>query len=221
LRNEDLNLQELALSRGGTEKYSLDRAAFFNAHHRKAKTQINRSLILAFTDPDSDSCLALNVMNGKEGPMSLHPSVSHLKNIDGLRKLMNSDQHLYTDEVVHRKWVSIFASGAISGCPKAGPKEKLDEILDVDYEAHARYEMYSRLAYQGFIHGYKPRDLAQRSKEYRQVRKLVRKDRLNNLPAAEANRLAEVMGADGDATKAQALGSGGLADTTDDEDDEF
>ena len=65
----------------------------------------------------------------------------------------------------------------------------------------------------------KAEDLAERSKGFRLIRKKVRLDRLNNLPEAEAKRLQSFNDADEDANLAQALGSGALADTTDDEDD--
>ena len=215
---DDINLQELALTRGGPEKYSTDRAFFFNQHHRKAKAQLNRSIVLALTSPLSPTLFATNVMSGKDGPMTLNPELSHLENIAGLRNLLSSDA-LYKDEKAHLIWVGLFASGLVFGMNRGGPKVTLDKMIDVDYEAHARYEMISRLSHQGFKHGYKAEDLAERSKGFRLIRKKVRLDRLNNLPEAEAKRLQSFNAADDDANLAQALGSGALADTTDDEDD--
>ena len=94
----------------------------------------------------------------------------------------------------------------------------MDRMIDVDYEAHARYEMVSRLTCQGWRHGYTADVMAQRSNGFRKIRKLVRLDRLNNLKAAEATRLNTSIDAVGEERRQQALGSGGLADTTDDED---
>ena len=213
----DLNLQELALKHGGPESYSKEMSSIFNQHHRKAKSQLNRSIVLGLTRPMSEFQMAHNVMSGKAGPMALDPSIAHLETIANLVALFDSD-HLYTDEKVHLSWVGLFASGTVYGCNRAGVNDTLDMMVDVDYEAHARYEMISRLSCQGWRHGYTPQILAVRSKEFRRVRKLVRLDRLNNLKAAEAKRLNTTVNADDEEQRQQALGSGGLADTTDEED---
>ena len=148
--------------------------------------------------------------------MKLNPQLAHLETIENLRSLFNSDQ-LYTDEKVHNLWVGLFASGIVYGCKRAGATDTLDMVIDVDYETHARFEMISRLSCQGWRHGYTAEIMAERSKEFRKVRKLVRLDRLNNLKAAEAKRLNTSMDAVGEERRQQALGSGGLADTIDDE----
>ena len=49
----------------------------------------------------------------------------------------------------------------------------------------------------------------------------MRKDRVNNLKKAEDKRLHGVLEEDREASRAQALESGALADTTDDEEDGF
>ena len=159
-------------------------------------------------------------MSGKAGPMVLVPELSHLGSIQALIDLLNSDK-LYTDEKVHNLWAGVFASGHVYGCKRAGPRDTLDMLLDVDYEAHARYEMMSRLSCQGWKHGYTAKDLSERSAGFRKVRKLVRVDRSKNLEAAEKKRLFAVLDADADEARALALGSGGLADTTDEDDDDF
>jgi hypothetical protein len=212
----DIQLQELALTRGGVQQYSKEKASLFNEHHRKAKTQLNRSLVLALTT-DGPFQIAMNVRNGKNGPMMLHPDFSHLVDVPGLRALLNSDK-LYCDDKVHRLWVELFQSGLVSGTKRVGPRETLDTILDVNYEAHARYEMILRLGYQGYKQGYTATASAERSAGFRLVRKLVRKDRINNLKAAEEKRLSMVTAADDDVSRSQALASGALADTTDEED---
>jgi hypothetical protein len=145
---DDINLQELALTRGGPEKYSTDRAFCFNQHHRKAKAQLNRSIVLNLSLPSSPYLLATNVMSGKHGPMTLNPALSHLQNIAGLQKLLGSDA-LYCDDKAHLIWVGLFAAGVVFGMSRAGPQDTLDKIIDIDYEAHARYEMISRLGHQG------------------------------------------------------------------------
>ena len=219
--DNDIQLKELALTRGGEETYSKAKAAYFKEHHRKAKTQLNRAIVMGCTDPASEHQLAANVMDGKEGPMTLNQDLIHLGDIAGLRKLLYSDS-LYCDPIVHKKWVGLFASGVISKNKKrARPSDTLSQMVDIDYEAHARYEMYSRLSYQGYKHGYTAADLTERAKGFRIVRKLMRKDRLDNLEAAEKKRLSGVVDTDGSVAKHQMLGSGGLADTTDDESDNF
>jgi hypothetical protein len=182
------------------------------------KSQLNRSIVKALTVKPSPFQMALNVMSGKDGPMALCPKLSHLIDMKGLKALFESD-HLYTDEKVHKLWMGLFASGTIYGCSKAGPKDSLDEMVDVDYEAHARFEFASRLEYQGVIHGYAADDLRQRSEGFRAIPKLVRLDRRNNLKAAEDKRLGADLGQNDDELRAQAVATGGLADTTDDEDD--
>ena len=79
--------------------------------------------------------------------------------------------------------------------------------------------LLSTLATQGFKHGYKAEDMAERSKGFRLIRKKVRLDRLHNLALAESKRLHSIIATDAEANQAQALGSGALAETTDDEDD--
>jgi hypothetical protein len=213
----DLQLKQLALTRGGTEQYSKEKADFFNKHHRKAKAQLNRSLVLGFAT-EGEFQMAMNVQCGKNGPMQLHPRVEHLETVEALRNLLNSDA-LYTDPIVHRLWVGLFQSGIVEGTKRVSPKVKLDEIVDVDYEAHARFELISRMSYQGYKHGYTAAARTARSAGFRQVRKLVRKDRINNLEAAEVKRLSLVTDVDGELSRTQALTTGGLADTTDEEDD--
>ena len=182
---------------------------------------MNRSIVLHLTNPESPYCMITNVMSGKKGPMTLSADVAHLGSIAALQDLFGSD-HLYTDSKVHALWVGLFASGKIFGCKRAVPKAKLDSMVDIDYEAHARYEMISRLSCQGWRHGYTPAILAERAREFRQIRKLVRIDRLQNLAKAEAIRLELSLQDDNDASRIQALGSGGLADTTDDDEgDDF
>ena len=214
----DINLQDLANRNGGAEMYSKSMANCFNQNHRKAKSQLNRTLVLHLTKDGSPYQIARNVMCGKAGPMALVPELSHLGSIQALIDLLNSD-HLYCDDKVHQLWAGLFASGNVYGCKRAVPTETLDQMVDVDYEAHARYEMISRLSCQGWKHGYTAKDLSERSQGFRKVRKLVRVDRANNLKAAESKRLFSVLDADANTARAQALGSGGLADTTDEEDD--
>ena len=215
----DINLQEMAVTRGGEAKYCNDRAVCFNQHHRKAKSQLNRSIMKALTCEPSPYQMARNVMSGKDGPMALCAELSHLGDIQGLKALFESD-HLYTDEKVHMLWVGMFAAGVPYGCKRAtSPQDTLDMMLDVDYEAHARYQFASRLEYQGVIHGYAAEELVKRSAGFRTIRKLVRLDRKNNLKAAEEKRLGTSVETNDDELRAQAIASGGLADTTDEEDD--
>ena len=215
----DINLQEMAVTKGGDKKYGNDRAVCFNQHHRKAKSQLNRSVIKALTCPPPPFQMACNVMSGKNGPMALCPELSHLNDIAGLKALFESD-HLYTDETVHKLWVGLFASGIIYGCDKSkGAETTLDEMVDIDYEAHARFEFATRLEYQGLIHGYAAEDLKRRSEGFRAIRKRVRLDRRNNLKAAEDKRLGTDVEQNDDELRAQSVATGGLADTTDDEDD--
>jgi hypothetical protein len=212
----DVQLKEMAATRGGVDAYSKEKAKFFNGHHRKAKSQLNRSILLAL-GCDGPYQMAMNVMSGQNGPMLIHPHLDHLKDIDGLRRLFKSD-HLYLDAKVHRLWVGMFQSGVIEGMDRVSPRVKLDEIVDINYEAHARLEMVSRLSFQGYKTSYTSAALTNRAEEFRQIRKKVRKDRANNLDAAEMNRLSLTTDSDGETSRTQALGSGGLADTTDEED---
>jgi hypothetical protein len=218
LIESDINLQEMALTRGGPAQYALDRAFMFNQNHRKAKAQLNRSLVVGLTAPNSPYMIALNVMDGRKGTMTLNPELEHLVDIEGLQQLLNSNC-LYKDEKMHKLWVGLFASGVVFGMRRANSKDTLDKMIDIDYETHARYEMISRLSCQGFRHGYKAEDLAERARGFRKIRKKVRKDRLNNLKAAEAKRLVSLNDATRGESRTLALGSGGLDDTTDEDDD--
>ena len=47
---------------------------------------------------------------------------------------------------------SFFAFTANGGVKRKPPSTKLEDIIDINYEAHARYEMVSRLSYRGFHH---------------------------------------------------------------------
>ena len=106
--------------------------------------------------------MAMNVMSGKQGPMKLVDSLEHLENIEGLRLLLNSDK-MYCDEKVHKLWVGLFASGVVYGSKRmCNPTDTLDMMIDIDYEAHARYEMFSRLSCQSWKHGYTAEALAER-----------------------------------------------------------
>ena len=127
--------------------------------------------------------------------------------------------HLYTDTKVHAKWAGFFASGQVYGCKRSLARDTLDKMIDINYEAHARYEMWSRLSCQGWRHGYKKENLKERSAGFRKFRKLVRIDRMQNLQAAEAGRLKVTVENDTEESRRQALESGALADTTDEEDD--
>jgi hypothetical protein len=80
--------------------------------------------------------------------------------------------------------------------------------------------MHSRLSCQGFRHGYKAADLKERATGFRKFRKQVRIDRVNNLKAAEDKKLESVLEEDLASSRSQALESGGLSDTTDDEEDD-
>jgi hypothetical protein len=80
--------------------------------------------------------------------------------------------------------------------------------------------MHSRLSCQGFRHGYKAADLKERATGFRKFRKQVRIDRVNNLKAAEEQRLETVLEEDLAASRSEALESGALSDTTDDEQDD-
>ena len=133
---------------------------------------------------------------------------------------MFESDHLYTDEKVHKLWVGLFATGTPYGCKRSdGPLDTLDMMLDVDFEAHARFEFACRLEYQGFIHGYAAEDCVKRAKGFRGIRKLVHLDRRNNLKAAEEKRLGTAVETNDNELRAQAVATGGLADTTDEEDD--
>jgi hypothetical protein len=127
--------------------------------------------------------MAHNAMHGKSGPMRLHDDLSHLGDIKSLVALLSSNE-LYKDPKVYALWVGMFTSGLIYGPSKRAPTQRLESIVDVNYEAHARHEMISRLPYQGFRHGPTAAELAERAVGFRVIRKLVRKDRLNNLTEA-------------------------------------
>jgi hypothetical protein len=98
------HLQELAVSRGGQKEYAIDMATTFHMHRRKARAQYNRSLCVALFSKESAFCLAYNVMDGSEGPMTLSPHTIHLDTPANLMELICSDK-LYTDPQVHNPFL--------------------------------------------------------------------------------------------------------------------
>jgi hypothetical protein len=98
------HLQELAVTRGGTKQYAIASATIFHMHRRKARAQYNRSLCVALFTKESAFCIAYNVMDGSEGPMTLSPQTLHLETPANLMNLICSDK-LYTDPQVHNPFL--------------------------------------------------------------------------------------------------------------------
>jgi hypothetical protein len=120
-------LQELALTRRGERQHSDTCARLFHKHRRKARAQCDRSLCLALFTRDSPHCLAHNVLQGGNGPMTLSPRTAHLGNTDALMDLTASDQ-LCTDPAVFKIWVDAHASGLIYGATKQRPNRETRKL---------------------------------------------------------------------------------------------
>jgi hypothetical protein len=127
---------------------------------------------------------------------------------------------MLTDPALFKLWRGAHACGDIYGTKKQAASKTLDTFLSVNYEAHARLECVQRLSYQGFRHGHTPTYLAEQARKFRLMRKLVRKDRLNNLSNAEEHRMDGLPSTEAEQDAMDMLNSGGLADTTEDERDE-
>lgn len=207
-------LQEQALDRGGSRAYAMRICNLFHQHWRKAKAQYNRTLALALFAESSPHCIAYNVLNGSNGPMKLPPATAHLGSTDALMNLIGSPD-LYTDPAVHRLWVGAHASGKVYGAVLRDAAERLDAFLSINYEAHGRLEAVQRLKYQGFRHGSTPSYLALQAQEFKRMRKIVRRDRRNNLDRAEAQRISELPELQVDQDFEDALNSGWAGDTSD------
>lgn len=175
-------LQELALTRGGDRVYAETCSALFHRHRRKARAQYNRSLCIALFTQNSPHCIAYNVLQGGNGPMTLSPKMEHLGTTEALMELIASDE-LYTDPALFKIWVAVHASGVIYGAERHRPTERLETFLSVNYDAHARVEVSQRLQFQGFHAGSTPQYLTDQASKFRRIRKLCRTDRLYNMEA--------------------------------------
>ena len=173
-------LAMLAVSRGGPLAYAKCMMKTFWLHHRKAKTQYNRSICDGFLANGAKFSIATNVLSSSEGPMALAPCLAHLGGIPGLVDLLQGHK-LYADATFYKMWVGFHASGALYGGLRHPASSSLESMVDVNYDAYARLELIDRLSCQAFRHGHTAPYLAKRAEMFRKIRKNVRKDRLENL----------------------------------------
>ena len=173
-------LAMLAVSRGGPLAYAKCMMKTFWLHHRKAKTQYNRSICDGFLANGAKFSIATNVLSSSEGPMALAPCLAHLGGIPGLVDLLQGHK-LYADATFYKIWVGFHASGALYGGLRHPASSSLESMVDVNYDAYARLELIDRLSCQAFRHGHTAPYLAKRAEMFRKIRKNVRKDRLENL----------------------------------------
>ena len=173
-------LAMLAVSKGGPLAYAKRMMKTFWLHHRKSKTQYNRSTCDGFLANGAKFSIATNVLSSCEGPMALAPCLAHLGGIPGLVDLLQGHK-LYADATFHKIWVGFHASGALYGGLRHPASSGLASMVDVNYDAYARLELIDRLSCQAFRHGHTAPYLAKRAEMFRKIRKNVRKDRLENL----------------------------------------
>jgi hypothetical protein len=143
-------LQELALTRGGNSLHATRCAKIFHKHRRKARAQYNRSTCQALFKKESPHCIAFNVMDGKDGPMQLAPSMEHLGSTDELMYVLVSNE-MHNDPALHKTWVGLHASGFLCGTTKRPAEANLSSHLSVNYDAHCRMEAAQRLEFQVFM----------------------------------------------------------------------
>ena len=170
----------LAVNNGGNLSYAKAMSKTFWLHYRKGKTQYNRSICDGFLADNAPHSIARNVLSSSCGPMELAPALQHLETIENLIEIL-SGPSLYADTALHKLWVEFHASGMLYGGSTFSKRTHLAEVVDVNYDAYSRLELTDRLSAQAFRHGHTAPYLQQRADKFRQIRKMVRKDRLENL----------------------------------------
>ena len=206
----------LSARHGTTVQYAKHISPTFRHHHGKALTQLNRALRLLAFGPGSAHSIAENAMDRETGEMSLSPRMRHLQTTTALRELLLSDS-LYADQAMYVNWRNLLASGKLLGMTRQSTAKPLPELVSVNYEAHFRCELAAALQYQGHRHCSLDSAKRDRANNFVQVRRCVRKDRRDNLQAAEDLRIGTVETEWDVGSEANPLMSGGIPDDSGDE----
>ena len=89
---------------------------------------------------------------------------------------------------MHRKWLVGLESGNIKGIPTSKPKH-ITKILTIAAEAHVRLEIWLALSKRNFRHAPSMDEQISRRRKWRELARLVHKDRKNNADTAHESRL--------------------------------
>jgi hypothetical protein len=107
---------------------------------------------------------------------------------------------MYKNEVLYRKWMEGLESGGIKGIPPCKPN-RIGKLLTIAAEAHTRLELWLALAKRSFRHSPALEDQIDRRRKWKDLARLVFKDRTDNADAAHDLRLSKLpdAAADGEA----------------------
>jgi hypothetical protein len=95
-------------------------------------------------------------------------------------------------QAMYVNWRNLLASGKLPGMTRQSTTKPLPELVSVNYEAHFRCELAAVLQHQGHRHCSLDSAKRDRANNFVQVRRCVRKDRRDNLQAAEGLRIGIV-----------------------------
>ena len=98
---------------------------------------------------------------------------------------------MYTNEVLFRKWMEGLESGCIKGIPPCKPS-KIGKLLTIAGEAHIRLELWLALTKRNFRHSPAIEDQVDRKRKWKDLARLVSKDRQKNLDAAHKLRMSKL-----------------------------
>ena len=103
---------------------------------------------------------------------------------------------MYKNEVLYRKWIEGLESGSIKGIPPCKPN-RIGKLLTVVAEAHIRLELWLALAKRSFRHSPALEDQIDRRRKWKDLARLVFKDREDNADAAHSLRMSKLPDAAG------------------------
>jgi hypothetical protein len=95
---------------------------------------------------------------------------------------------MYKNEMLYRKWLEGLDSGTIKGIPTSKPKH-ITKILTIAAEAHIRLEVWLALSKRNYRHTPSMDEQVGRRRKWRELARLVHKDRTDNADAAHERRL--------------------------------
>jgi len=107
---------------------------------------------------------------------------------------------MYRNEVLYGKWLVGLESGIIRGIPPSKPK-RIGKLITIAAEAHIRLELWLALAKRSFRHSPALEEKIERRIKWKELARLVHKDRTDNADAAHDLRLSKLpdSAANGDA----------------------
>ena len=100
---------------------------------------------------------------------------------------------MYKNEVLYGKWLVGLESGIIRGIPPSKPK-RIGKLITIAAEAHIRLELWLALAKRSFRHSPALEEKIERRIKWKELARLVHKDkdRTDNADAAHDLRLSKL-----------------------------